>query len=103
MVLVSVIMASYNHEKYLPEAIESVLDQTSPDLELVIVDDASKDSSREIVEAYQKRDCRVRAFFHEKNRGIAITANDALEAATGQYISLSAQTTFGCKQNSSCN
>ena len=87
MVLVSVIMASYNHEKYLPEAIESVLDQTSPNLELVIVDDCSKDTSREIIEAYQKRDGRVRAFFHEENLGIARTANDALKAATGQYIS----------------
>jgi glycosyltransferase involved in cell wall biosynthesis len=52
MVLVSVIMASYNHERYLSEAIESVLNQTSPDLELVIVDDCSKDHSREIIEAY---------------------------------------------------
>jgi glycosyltransferase involved in cell wall biosynthesis len=87
MVLVSVIMASYNHEKYLPQAIESVLNQTNPDLELVIVDDASKDNSREIIEAYQKRDGRVKASFHKENQGIARTANDALKAAKGQYIS----------------
>lgn len=87
MVLVSVIMASYNHEKYVPEAIESVLNQTNPNLELVIVDDASKDNSREVIEAYQKRDGRVRAFFHKENQGIARTANDALKAAKGQYLS----------------
>jgi glycosyltransferase involved in cell wall biosynthesis len=87
MVLVSVIMASYNHERYLSEAIESVLDQTSPDLELVIVDDCSKDHSREIIEAYQKRDSRIKAVYHEENMGIARTANDAVNEATGQYLS----------------
>lgn len=87
MVLVSVIMASYNHEKYLPQAIESVLNQTCPDLELIIVDDCSKDNSREIIEAYQKKDRRVKASFHNENQGIARTANDALKAATGQYLS----------------
>jgi len=87
MVLVSVIMASYNHEKYIGEAIESVLNQTQPDLELVIVDDCSKDNSKGIIQAYQKSDRRVKAFFHEQNRGIARTANHALEEATGQYVS----------------
>lgn len=87
MILVSVIMASYNHERYLPEAIDSVLNQTNPDLELIIVDDCSKDNSREIIRTYQKRDDRVRAFFHEENQGIARTANDALKAANGRYIS----------------
>lgn len=87
MVLVSVVMASYNHEKYLPQAIESVLGQTSPDLELIIVDDGSKDNSRGIIETYQKRDSRVKAFFHTENLGIARTANDALKETTGKYIS----------------
>lgn len=87
MVLVSVIMAAYNHEKYIAEAIESVLNQTSPDLELVIVDDCSKDNSKEIIRAYQEKDGRVRAFFHPNNLGIARTANDALKATKGKYIS----------------
>ena len=64
MVLVSVIMTSYNHEAYIGEAIDSVLNQTVADLELIIVDDCSKDNSREIIQAYQKRDNRVKAFFH---------------------------------------
>lgn len=87
MVLVSVIMTSYNHEAYIGEAIDSVLNQTVADLELIIVDDCSKDNSREIIQAYQKRDNRVKAFFHPTNRGIAETANDALDAAGGEFLS----------------
>jgi glycosyltransferase involved in cell wall biosynthesis len=87
MVLVTVIMGSYNHERYVAEAIESVLGQTFRDLELVIVDDGSTDSSRKIIEQYHARDPRVRAFFHEKNMGIARTANDCLKEAKGRYLS----------------
>ena len=87
MVLVTVIMGSYNHERYVSEAIESVLSQTFRDLELVIVDDSSTDNSRKIIEQYQTKDPRVRAFFHEKNMGIARTANDCLKEAKGRYLS----------------
>lgn len=87
MVLVSVTMLSYNHERYLAEAIESVLNQTSPDLELIIVDDCSEDNSKEIIRRYQKKDERVKAFYHERNMGIARTANDALDVADGQFVS----------------
>ncbi len=87
MVLVSVLMGSYNHEKYVAEAIESVLNQTFSDLELIIIDDYSTDNSRAVIEAYQAKDSRVRAFFHEKNMGIANTANDALKEARGKFIS----------------
>ena len=87
MVLVSVLMASYNHQKYVGEAIESVLNQTFPDLELIIVDDYSTDNSREIIKNYKAKDGRVRAFFHEKNMGIANTANDGLKEVKGQYVS----------------
>lgn len=87
MVLVSVVMASYNHEKYLPTAIESVLNQTFPDLELIIVDDCSKDNSKRVIERYQNQDPRVHAFFHEKNLGIARTANEGLNAVRGKFVS----------------
>jgi glycosyltransferase involved in cell wall biosynthesis len=87
MVLVSVIMASYNHERYITEAIESVLNQTYPELELIIVDDCSKDNSKEVIQSFQKRDDRVKQFFHNENLGIARTANDAIDAATGKYLS----------------
>jgi glycosyltransferase involved in cell wall biosynthesis len=88
MVLVSVIMGSYNHERYIGEAIESVLRQTCKDLELIIVDDASKDNSKAIIEEYRAKDERVRALFHEKNMGIARTINDCLNQAKGKFVCL---------------
>jgi len=79
-------MASYNHEKYIAKAIESVLNQTFGDLELVIVDDCSTDASPDIIKQYAQRDPRVRAFFHRENLGIARTLNDCLNEAQGKYI-----------------
>ena len=55
MVLVSVVMCSYNHEKYIAESIDSVLNQTCPDLELLITDDCSTDSSPKIIADYEKK------------------------------------------------
>lgn len=86
MPLITVSMASYNHAKYLPEAIESVLNQTFPDFELIIIDDASQDQSRSFIEIYAKKDDRIRAIFHDKNQGIAFTANQGMAAAKGKYI-----------------
>ena len=86
MVLVSAIMGSYNHEKYIGYAIESVLNQTFPDLELIIIDDCSTDNSRKIIEEYQTKDQRIKAFFHTKNMGIASTLNDGLKASSGRFI-----------------
>ncbi len=87
MVLVSVLMGSYNYERYIGEAIESVLNQSFKDLELIIVDDCSTDNSRHIIESYQKQDPRIRTQFHEKNLGIARTGNDGLKMASGEYVS----------------
>ena len=87
MVCVSVLMSSYNHEKYIAQAIESVLDQTFRDLELIVVDDCSTDNSRKIIESYQAKDPRVKSFFHSINMGIPATANDCLRRASGKYIS----------------
>ena len=86
MVLVSVLMGSYNHQNYIGEAIESVLNQTFPDLELIIVDDYSTDTSRKVIEKYRTKDSRVRPIFHDKNMGIAISINDGLKVAGGKFI-----------------
>jgi glycosyltransferase involved in cell wall biosynthesis len=86
MVLVSVLMSSYNHEKYVAQAIESVLNQTLRDLELIIVDDGSTDKSRQIIEQYAQIDKRIKASFHDKNLGIPTTANDCLRQVSGQYV-----------------
>ncbi len=86
MVLVSVVMSSYNHEKYIAEAIESVLNQTVKDLELIITDDYSTDASPKIITSYKLKDARVNAFFHEKNMGITKTLNDGLDQVNGKYV-----------------
>ena len=86
MVLVSVLMRSYNHEKYISEAIESVLNQSIKDLELIIVDDFSKDSSKTIIKSYVSKDKRIKAFFHEENMGMASAMNDLFSEASGKYI-----------------
>jgi glycosyltransferase involved in cell wall biosynthesis len=85
--LVSVLMGSYNHEKYVAQAIESVLNQTFSDFEFIIVDDGSADNSRAVIEKFQTQDSRIRAFFHQKNLGISKTINECLKQAGGEYVS----------------
>ncbi len=79
-------MTSFNYARFIPYAIESVLHQTFPDLELIIIDDGSSDSSKEIIEEFRKKDPRIRAIFHENNMGIARTMNDGIDAARGKFI-----------------
>ena len=81
---VSVLLANYNGEKHLHEAIESVLEQTYQDFEFVIIDDASTDSSRKSIESYY--DIRMKKYYAEKNRNIAYSLNLALSMASGEYI-----------------
>jgi glycosyltransferase involved in cell wall biosynthesis len=90
MPLVSVVMPSYNHEKFVSEAIESVLGQDFDDLELIIVDDASTDTSRQIIQKHAEEDARVRVILHETNCGIAKTVNDGIAVAQGKFLALTA-------------
>jgi glycosyltransferase involved in cell wall biosynthesis len=90
MPLVSVVMPSYNHEEFIAESIESVLGQDFDDFELIIVDDASTDSSRQIIQKYAAEDSRIRVILHEANCGIAKTMNDGIEAAKGKFIAFTA-------------
>ena len=83
---VSVVMPVYNGERFLAEAIESILDQTFTDLELIVVDDGSTDGSADIVRTYLERDGRIRFFQHERNRGAADARNTGIAAARGEYI-----------------
>ena len=82
--LVSVIMPVYNGERYLREAIDSILAQTFTDFELIIVNDGSADSSEQIIQGYS--DPRIRYLINERNSGICITLNKGLDAAQGKYI-----------------
>jgi|WetSurMetagenome_2_1015567.scaffolds.fasta_scaffold21117_2 glycosyltransferase involved in cell wall biosynthesis len=83
---VSVIMTSFNYEHFIPYAIESVLNQTVPDFELIIIDDGSSDSSRQIIEVYQRQDERIRPIFHSVNMGIGRSMNDGIGMAKGTFI-----------------
>lgn len=86
--LVSVIIPVYNAEKYLEEAVDSVLSQTYRDLELIIIDDCSKDNSLEIARSYEQSDARVRVIAGEKNQGVARVRNRGVQEARGEYIAL---------------
>ena len=83
---ISVIMPAYNVESYIAESIESVLNQTYSNLELIIVNDGSVDKTREIVLSYASRDARV-ILCDEENGGVAVARNTGLEKAVGAYIS----------------
>lgn len=86
MVNVSVLLPSYNHEKFISETIESVLNQTFRDFEFIIIDDCSNDNSREIIKNYKNQDERIKLFFHQKNKGISKTENELLSLANGKYV-----------------
>jgi glycosyltransferase involved in cell wall biosynthesis len=81
---ISVLMAAYNAEKYIAEAIESILNQTFKDFELIIVDDCSTDGTRAIIQKYAIQDDRIRAFRNEKNLYISVTTNRALSYARSE-------------------
>lgn len=76
----------FNGEKYLGEAIESVLDQTLGDFELVIIDDGSRDRSPEIAEVFAKKDPRVRIIRNPENLGVQKSLNRGLANARGEYV-----------------
>ncbi len=86
MSLVSVIMPCYNMEAYIENSIRSVFAQTYTDWELIVVDDASKDRSCEIVQRLMAEDPRVRLVSLEQNGGITNARNTALSHAKGRYI-----------------
>jgi hypothetical protein len=83
---VTVLMAAYNAEPYIAEAIESILDQSFENFELVVGDDGSTDRSRSIVESYKDR--RIRIVGDSVNRGLFHIRNALLNAARGEYIAV---------------
>ena len=83
--MISVLVAVYNVEDYLPRCLDSVLNQTYLDLEIILVDDGSTDSSGSICEEYAERDERVKVI-HQVNEGLSSARNAGLRAATGDYI-----------------
>jgi glycosyltransferase involved in cell wall biosynthesis len=84
---VTVITPNYNHARYLPQRLDSVLAQTFGDLELIVLDNASTDGSRAVIESYAARDPRVRPVFNERNNGSPYKQwNLGLSRARGEYV-----------------
>jgi glycosyltransferase involved in cell wall biosynthesis len=84
---VSVVIPNYNHSRYLPQRIDSVLNQTFQDFELLLLDDCSPDNSREILTAYASRDARIQLVFNEQNSGSTFKQwNKGIALAKGEYV-----------------
>lgn len=84
--LVSVLMTAYNREKYIAEAIESVINQTYQNWELIIVDDCSKDNTVSIAKKYAATDNRILVYVNEKNLGDYPNRNKAASYAKGEFL-----------------
>lgn len=87
--LVSIITASYNYEDYIKDTIESVINQTYENWELIIVDDGSTDNSVEVIKSYCEQDNRIKLYQHENglNRGLPETLKLGISKANGEWIS----------------
>lgn len=84
--LVSVIVPVYNVEKYIKKCVDSILNQSHKNLQIILVDDGSKDSSPQICDEYANKDDRIEVI-HQKNKGLPGARNSGLRIAKGEYVS----------------
>ena len=85
MIKVSVVIPVYNTYKYLPECLESVINQTLADIEIICINDGSTDFSSKILEEYASKDKRIK-IISQNNQGVSCARNRGLEIARGEYI-----------------
>ena len=85
--MISVIVPVYNVEDYLHVCINSILNQTYQDFEIICIDDASTDSSLEILEYFSLKDSRVKVLKNDSNKGPGYSRNRGLDVAKGKYVS----------------
>ena len=85
---VSVVLPTYNRAHLLPRAIDSILNQTFQDFELIIVDDGSTDKSTELLKKYQKKSNKIKVIRHTVNQGVATARNSGNTRAKGKYIAI---------------
>ena len=83
---ISFIVPVYNVEPYLSRCVDSLLNQTYENIELILVDDCSPDNSKSIMESYSKKDSRIKCIFQPENKGVSAARNKGLEMATGDWI-----------------
>ncbi|WP_068320446.1 glycosyltransferase family 2 protein [Polynucleobacter yangtzensis] len=84
--LISVLMPAYNSELYIAEAIESILNQSYQNIELIIFDDGSSDNTRQVIQSFD--DPRIVKILSDQNYGVVRARNDMIDRASGQYIAL---------------
>ena len=85
MPLFSVIIPAYNSAAFLPQALDSLLRQTMPGFEAVIVNDGSVDNTQDIIDTYCEKDARFRCI-RQENAGVSAARNNGLAAAAGEYV-----------------
>lgn len=83
---VSIVLPTYNGERYIRASIESILNQTYKDWELIIVNDASIDSTIDIVNEYVQRDSRIRVITNSTNKKLPESLNIGFESTSGEYL-----------------
>ncbi len=83
---ISVVVPVYNVEKYLPKCLDSLVNQTYSNIQIILVDDASPDGCGRICDEYADRDPRIRVVHREKNGGLSCARNDGIDMAEGAYI-----------------
>ena len=87
--MISVVMCTYNGAKFIKEQVDSILQQTEADFELVVCDDCSNDGTWEILQEYASGHDDIRIFRNEQNLGFLKNYEKALGLASGEYIALS--------------
>lgn len=83
--LVSILSPCYNVEKYLPKCLDTIISQTYSNLQIVLIDDGSKDGTLDIMQKYAAKDSRIE-IYHQENQGVAITRNNLLDKVKGDFI-----------------
>lgn len=87
MQLISVVIPNYNHAQFLPKRIESILNQTYSNIEILVLDDCSTDNSREVIEYFKERDTRIKVFYNSVNSGSTFAQwKKGVDLANGEYI-----------------
>ncbi len=84
--LISIVMPAYNCEKYITESINSVINQSYKNWELLVLDDGSKDETLNIINEFGQKDSRIKVFPNGKNMGVSATRNRGIDLATGNWI-----------------
>ena len=85
MAKVSIVVPIYNVEKYLEQCVDSIINQTLKEIEIILVDDGSPDNCPQMCDEYAKKDSRIKVV-HKKNGGLSSARNAGIEVATGDYI-----------------